>query len=72
MKQKSFITFSISTNRDLKIKYNKQGHIELRDIKPINIKRTKKGNIIVVAFDRNKQDWRSFSLDKIKYVEIKK
>jgi predicted DNA-binding transcriptional regulator YafY len=67
---KSFITFSITNNRDLKIKYNKQGYIEPREIRPLGLKYAKNGNIILIAFDKNKEKWRSFSIDKIKYVKI--
>ena len=68
---KSFITFSIKENRNLKIKYKKQDYTEYRNIKPIELKIAKNGNIILLAFDRNKLGWRCFSLDKIKYVKIK-
>jgi len=66
----SFITFAIRSARSLKIKYNKQGYSEYRDIKPVKLKHAKNGNVVLVAYDRNKQDWRSFSLDKIGYVKI--
>jgi predicted DNA-binding transcriptional regulator YafY len=67
----SFITFSINNYKDLKIKYRKQGQVELRDIKPIKLRYTKSGNVILIAFDNNKDAWRSFALDKIQYVKIK-
>ena len=67
----SFITFAIKADMALKIKYAKQGYSEFRDIKPVQLKCAKNGNVILIAFDRHKLGWRSFSLDKIGYVKIK-